>query len=148
MTPTWLSKLTIEQLPNSDHRQLEPDSAPPYQPPRCWLPGEHTGGLKERPQPLAPQPSAEPLECLRLQHLETPAVARLRRVAINHIFKDKQTNTYLTRPGQYTQYTLQIQIHSTHAWTLKVSSSAPEGASRYKLGAELGSEGVGGGWRM
>ena len=48
-------ELTIEQLPKSTLRQLEPDSAPPYQPPRCWLPGEHTGGPKEGPQPSAPQ---------------------------------------------------------------------------------------------
>ena len=48
--------LTIERLPKSTLRQLEPDSAQPYQPPRCWLPGEHTGGPKERPQPAAPRP--------------------------------------------------------------------------------------------
>jgi hypothetical protein len=86
MTPTWLSKLTIEQLPNSDHRQLEPDSAPPYQPHRCWLPGEHTGGPKERPHPEAPRP---PLQLRSKQRLKPPARLRVAKKTIYKI-----TNTY------------------------------------------------------
>ena len=88
--------LTIEQLPKSTLRQLEPDSAQPYQPPRCWLPGEHTGGPKERPQPAAPRTS---LQLRSKQRFKPPAKLRIAKDHLQdkHVPGTKSPPTYKYR---------------------------------------------------